>query len=80
VTPDQINQAYALLQTLNQLRAQQASFQKAKTFTIQAASGAGALGQATFPAASYGVLVEQAFGAQITSVSTALTELGVTGF
>jgi hypothetical protein len=80
VTPDQVNQAYALLQTLTQLRAQLASFQQATSFTIQAASGTGALGQATFPAAAYGVLVGEAFGTQIDSVSAALTDLGVTGF
>jgi hypothetical protein len=81
VTPAQVEQAYALLQTLAALMATQTAFANAQNFAIIALDGGNEqLGTATFPAAGYEAAVAAAFTTQINMLQSELTALGVTGF
>lgn len=80
MTPAQVQQAYALLQTLAALVATQTAFQNAVSFAITALDGSGnALGSSTFPASGYEAAVAAAFTTQINTLTAELTALGVTG-
>jgi hypothetical protein len=82
VTPDEIAQAVTLLSQLNGLRAQQALFNTATAFNIEALGTTGQViaTASNFPASTYLTQVDEAFTAEIATVTAALTALGVTGF